>query len=303
MEPAGSGVTDLRAYRLFAFTAFPAYLLWTHFTIGLRAEHAVITGAFMFMFGFNRKTVKFAVLVVPFLLVGVLYDNLRLVIDYRADIHVADLFNAELALFGINTEAGRIILPDFFMKHTHWFLDFICGAAYLLYLVEVVAFGLFFFWRDQFTLSRFAWAFLLINVMGMITWLAYPAAPPWYVQDYGLGPAVLDALPSPAGALRFDELLGITVFQGFYSRSANVFGAMPSLHCGYPTVVLLCCLSLNRRYQIGAAAFLALVAFSAVYLSHHYVLDVIAGIAYGIAAYLVVAAVQNKVSKRAEQVG
>ena len=56
---------------------------------------------------------------------------------------------------------------------------------------------------------RGVWAFVLLNVMAVATFILYPAAPPWYVEKYGLGPAVLNTSPSVAGAARIDQLLGI----------------------------------------------------------------------------------------------
>jgi membrane-associated phospholipid phosphatase len=109
------------------------------------------------------------------------------------------------------------------------------------------------------------------------------------VAQYGLGPANLSAVPSAAGAARFDALLGWHYFQGFYTRSHNVFGAMPSLHAAYPTVVLLSVWTVPRWWARAAAgAFAVLVAFAAVYLDHHYVLDVVAGVTIALVTYAVV---------------
>ena len=60
-----------------------------------------------------------------------------------------------------------------------------------------------------------------------------------------------------------------------------VFGAMPSLHVAYALIVVLegwACFSPAAR---GASlAFFLLMAFAAVYLDHHWVLDVVAGCTY-----------------------
>lgn len=112
-------------------------------------------------------------------------------------------------------------------------------------------------------MSTLAWGFLLVNLIGMFDWLVFPAAPPWYVAQYGAGPAQLDATPSAAGAARFDELLGVHYFADFYARSGNVFGAMPSLHVAYPTLVFLVLRERVRLGAIMALSFAIFVAFSA----------------------------------------
>ena len=113
--------------------------------------------------------------------------------------------------------------------------------------------------------------------------MLFPVAPPWYVAQYGLGPAVLEAIPSAAGAARFDELTGIKYFAAFYSRNPNVFGAMPSLHVAYPVIATLAVRDRGVRWWGPIFLLALLVMFSAVYLNHHYIVDVIGGV---IAAFI-----------------
>jgi membrane-associated phospholipid phosphatase len=123
-------------------------------------------------------------------------------------------------------------------------------------------------------------------MIGMTCELLFPTAPPWYVAQYGLGPAHMDAVASAAGTARFDAIFGIHYFASFYARSKDVFGAMPSLHVAYPTVVMLAVWNVRPRWvRVFAASFVALMAFAAVYLNHHYVLDVLAGLLTAVVAY------------------
>ena len=87
---------------------------------------------------------------------------------------------------------------------------------------------------------------------------------------------------SAAGAARFDELIGFPVMASFYGKSADVFGAIPSLHVVYPMLALLYGWRLPR-FRALAVAYLLLVCLSAVYLDHHYVLDILIGFAVGLA--------------------
>ena len=88
------------------------------------------------------------------------------------------------------------------------------------------------------------------------------------------------------GTVRFDDLLGIDYFRSFYQRSANVFGAMPSLHVAFPAGTTLALLPMGRRWWIPCLVMTLLVAFAAVYFQHHYVLDVLAGFACALLAWL-----------------
>lgn len=91
----------------------------------------------------------------------------------------------------------------------------------------------------------------------------------------------------PAGFQNFDRLTGLKIFSMIYSKNANVFAALPSLHAAYPVLtVLYGSLSKKLWLHIGFVLFTLSVWFSAVYSRHHYVLDVLAGGTCAITAYI-----------------
>jgi membrane-associated phospholipid phosphatase len=236
------------------------------------------------------RAFRFLGLFLPCVLTGVAYDWFRLVVHLRGPIHVADLYHAELAWFGI---AGQVP-ADWLLAYTHPLLDAICGLSYVLYLYVPMAMAIVLFFKDQRRMLLVGFAFFFTNLLGLILYLSYPAAPPWYVAIHGLGPVQLDALPSAAGAARFDALFGIQFFQNFYSRSANVFGAMPSLHVAYPMSTCLALVGMKRRWWLPVAVFVAVVSFAAIYLQHHYILDVIVGALCALVAFLLARAVMKR---------
>ena len=61
-----------------------------------------------------------------------------------------------------------------------------------------------------------------------------------------------------------------------------MFGAIPSLHVVYPLLALLYGWRLPR-FRIVAIVYLFLVCLSAVYLNHHYILDILIGFALAFA--------------------
>lgn len=284
---------ELGVWRWAVLVIFPLHLLVTAMTIGIRFEHVLMDATFIVLAWASPRLRRLSFYCLPMGLTAMAYDNLRFVTHLRGTIHVADLYAADLRWFGLDTEAGRIILPEYFRRHPNVLLDLVCGFAYLSYLYEIIGLGFYLYFRDESRMSRLAWGFMAVNLMGMATYLIYPAAPPWYVEQYGLGPAVLDAAPSAAGAARFDELLGISYFANFYARNINVFGAMPSLHVAYPVLVFCVVVGMGRAWAITTGLFALLVAFSAVYLRHHYVWDILMGALYGAVAYGAVSLVQS----------
>jgi membrane-associated phospholipid phosphatase len=125
---------------------------------------------------------------------------------------------------------------------------------------------------------------LWLNLAGYATYLLYPAAPPWYVDHYGLGPAVLSAAPEAAGAARFDAALGVDVFAAYYGRNANVFGAIPSLHVGQTFLAVLYAWRW-RSLRVAVTTLWAIVAFASIYLNHHYVVDGLVGMVFAAAVF------------------
>jgi membrane-associated phospholipid phosphatase len=204
----------------------------------------------------------------------------------RGHIHTGELWELEHTLFPAPGTAGT--WPAFFATHTHAVLDFFCGFSYAAYLYEVIGLVLLFFFRKHPRFESLCWTFMLVNTLGLVTYMLYPAAPPWYVMKYGPGLADLTAPPSPAGTARFDTLMGIHYFAKFYARNPNIFGAMPSLHAAYPVVVAWQVWGMGRAWRVGSVAFAVLVSFSALYLQHHYILDVVAGVTAALVASAVV---------------
>lgn len=101
--------------------------------------------------------------------------------------------------------------------------------------------------------------------------------PPWYVELYGFQ-FNLNVPGNPAGFIHFDQIMGLRIFSSMYSKNANVFAAIPSLHAAYPLLtVLYGSLSKKCWLHFLFVVFTLFVWFSAVYSRHHYVLDVLAG--------------------------
>ena len=230
----------------------------------------------------------------PILLTGVLYDSQR----YWGEAvpHIAGPYELEKRLFGVPSPDGTLTLNEWFGLHLHPVLDFIAGGAYLTFIGVFILLAAYFTRRIHFdtdsrsTPSRrrwsaraVVWSFLVVNVLGFGTWFFYPVAPPWYVDTYGLDTILLDVPMNPARTLRFDALFGTRFFTGMYGAGSNPFGAIPSLHISYPVLSVVFAMRLKRLRKF-TVVFASMVGFAAVYLNHHYLIDVLLGIVYGLIA-------------------
>lgn len=257
--------------------------LWLSVTtmcIGIRPEHALLAFLIASMFFLNGATRRFVVALVPFALFGISYDWMNLLPNYEVNpIDVKDLYDAEKSLFGIATAQGTITPNEFFALHNCAFMDFWAGFFYLCWVPVPIAFGIgLYFTRQRRVYLHFAIVFLLVNLIGFACYYIHPAAPPWYVMKYGFEP-ILGTPGDVAGLGRFDEMTGLSVFHGLYSRNANVFAAIPSLHSAYMVIAFY--YSLRSKcplwLRITFAVIMVGIWFTAVYSCHHYIIDAILG--------------------------
>lgn len=276
-----------------------SYLLLTAVFIGLRPEHVIMLGVYAILFATTRSTRKLAVGLLPFLIFGISYDWMRVFPNYLVNtIDVEHLYNLEKRLFGVVVDGQRLTLCEFFTENHHPFLDLLAGIFYFGWVPIPFGIAIYLYFRgDMDNFLRFGIVFLLVNFIGFIGYYIYPAAPPWYALQYGFQP-ILDTPGNMAGLARFDELIGFPLFGSIYGRNANVFAAVPSLHSAYLVVTLYYAL----RHKIGVflkvfiVLFMMGIWFTAVYTSHHYVIDVLLGVICAILGILLFEKVMMKSS-------
>lgn len=270
-------------------TALAVWLGVTALCIGFRPEHlwlSLLLGALFFACRTSRKLV---VALLPFIVFGISYDWMNIVHNYEVNpVDIQGIYETEKSLFGITAADGSRLTPnEFFALHTTPILDFLGGFFYLCWVPVPILFGLYlYFGRQETVYLHFALVFLLVNFIGFAGYYIHPAAPPWYVAMHGFG-FNLSTPGEVAGLGAFDDMTGLGIFHGLYGRNANVFAAVPSLHSAYTLVAFI--YSLKAKCPAWLRIFLAFVTlgiwFTAVYTSHHYIIDVAMGILCSLAGY------------------
>ena len=274
-----------------------AYLAVMYALGGPGPEHFLLAGIALVLSVWNDDSRRLALIGLPYLLYALVYDSMRWYADYIRSpiIHVHEPYDFDLHWFGIH----GLTPNEWLQQHTSAPLDLVCGLAYtpMFFIGESVLLSIYFIAKGKVRRAeRFTWIFVISNLIGFAFYYIYPAAPPWYVSDHGFA-VDLSVHASPAGAIRFDQLIGIPLMQGFYGKSADVFGAIPSLHVVYPFLALIYGWYL-RRFRLIAAVYFLLVCFAAVYLNHHYLVDIFLGLAIALAVMAVVRAAFGAVEPR-----
>jgi hypothetical protein len=127
---------------------------------------------------------------------------------------------------------------------------------------------------------------LAVSVLGEITFVLAPTAPPWLAEQAGYVTGVHHILKQSLYDLHFTSLANLIGDKESYDTTA----AVPSLHAAFPLVCLLTAwrFGLPRWIRLALAVNVLGVSFAIVYTGDHYVVDALAGFVYAVAAFLIV---------------
>ena len=255
------------------------YLLLAAWLIGYKTDQLVLVILFNSLFYLSGVTRRFILGFTVFIVFWILFDSMKAFPNYRYNaVQIESIYRLEQRWFGIGGQTPN----EYWLAHRTTFLDVLTGMCYLCWIPLPLAFAGYLFYRNKEWFFRYALSFLLVNLLGFVIYYVCPVAPPWYVHEYGF--VFHPHTPgNVAGLGRFDSFVHAGVFSALYSKSSNVFAAMPSLHAAYPLTVFY----FGMKYRLGRinvffAAIMVGIWFAAVYSGHHYVLDVLAGIGCGL---------------------
>ena len=261
-----------------------AYLLLSFVLIGFKSEQVFLIILFSALYFISAPTRKFILAFSIFIIYWIVFDYMKAFPNYHFNnVHIESLYNIEKKLFGIHYNGTIITANEYWLQNAKTFLNIITGIFYLTWVPVPLLFAVYLFYKKREQFFYFSLTFFLVNILGFVIYYAYPAAPPWYVQQHGF---IFDPLTrgNTAGLARFDNYFHARIFKSIYEKSSNVFAAMPSLHSSYPVIVLYFALK-NKLGLINILFAIIMIGiwFSAIYNSHHYICDVLMGIACAIA--------------------
>jgi hypothetical protein len=217
----------------------------------------------------------------PFVAVIFIYESFRS-IAFHLNSHVNYTVGPTIDrfLFG---NLPTVYLQNWLWKgHTSWY-DYLLYIPYLLHFVIPVSLAIL-VWKTR---EKYYWqvvfTYCLVAFMGFFTFLAMPAAPPWLAsQNHHIQPITRISSEVWAG-------LGLHNFPSLYNRiTPNQVAAIPSLHAAWAVLLVLFVGKLyGRRWALLASVYPVLIFIGTIYEAEHYATDIIAGIVYGIASYLI----------------
>ncbi|MEX0674101.1 MAG: phosphatase PAP2 family protein [Gaiellaceae bacterium] len=158
---------------------------------------------------------------------------------------------------------------------TYWLSQFAVLGLALLYV----------YLRRNEAFLRFRNTVLAANVIGLAGYIAFPTAPPRMFPEFGF----VDVLA------RFSSL---NHGSAIVELASNPYAAMPSLHAADSLIVgvTMALLVRRRAFKVLWLAWPAWVAFCVMATGNHFWLDIAAGAAVALLAYVAVAAASGRVA-------
>lgn len=234
--------------------------------------------ALFFVFGQTRAfIIRFA----PLIILLIVYEGFRSFIPHlNSHVHYSEMINFDKWL-------GGGVLPTTHLQNLLWhgnvrWYDFYFYFLYTVHFLMPIILGVV-IWKkfgDR-NYWQFMVALLTLSYGAFLTYLLFPAAPPWMASDMHL--------IEPIRRISSDVwwAMGIKDFSSLYANlSPNPVAAVPSLHCAYPTLFALFVVRLFKAKKFWLVWLYPIsISLGVVYLGEHYVFDVILGIIFALIAF------------------
>jgi membrane-associated phospholipid phosphatase len=224
----------------------------------------------------------------PLMLVLLCYDLSRPVREWIGTApHVLPQLDADRWTFGE--------LPTSWLQHAlydpgvaHWY-DYLTFFVYLSHFFVTLA-VLAVLWKVSYPRFRqYRTLVVVLATAGFVTYVLFPAVPPWLAAYDGHIEPVPRTLAGMWGAVGIEPAHALFENHGeFYNQEA----AIPSLHAAYPMLLLLFFWGAGTWARIGLGAYALAMAFALVYTGEHYVSDVAIGWLYAGGVFAGVTAVR-----------
>ena len=292
---------DWVAVRRVALIVYAGVLVWSTFAIGVPIAHDRI---FLFTFAGLacacigrswRSALHLVIDWVPFALVIIGYDYSRGWADsvgfgpyYTPQLdadrllffnHVPTVWLQERLYDFAITRTGRYSLIG---EPKLW--EVVLSITYVShYLVSFILAGVL--WaKERKRFQAFARRFVTLSYLGFLTYVVFPAAPPWLAAQHG-------DLPSFVGRYgRGFDRIGLHAVRDLIDKGAatsNLTAAVPSLHFGFATLIAITLWPTWPRWTRPLlVGYPILMGFTLVTTGEHYVSDLILGGLYAVAAHL-----------------
>jgi hypothetical protein len=279
LQPSPKAFLWLRRLRLLLpFVVVAFFLYWRIFF----TPDALFVVLFVIFLSYGLA-VEFIAKFLPFLALLASYDAFRGLVPYISKhIHYQPMIK-------FDSFVGHGTLPTVWLQRLlyhgtlHWY-DFYFYGLYMMHFVTPILIAVL-IWRTRpQQYWRFVWSLVALSYAAFVTYIIFPAAPPWMASQNGYIPHIEKLSTDIWWAM------GVHNFPSLYDKFApNPVAAVPSLHAAYPTMVTLFIWRLyGWKWGLVALFYAASVWVGVIYMGEHYLFDVCLGITYAVMAFVAV---------------
>ena len=236
--------------------------------------------ALLIIFAAFGQARMFIVRFVPFIMLLVVYDSFRSIADdLNTYVNFWPMISFDRNVFG--GVLPTTVLQDWWWHGALTWLDFYFYFLYAIHFVMPIVLAVL-IWK---LMPKMYWEFVIaivaLSFMAFITYIIFPAAPPWMASELGYIEPIHRISSDIWHAMGFQD-----ASQLYADLSPNKVAAVPSLHSAYPLLFVLYFWRLfGWRNTWWLIAYPVSMWIGVVYLGEHYVIDAILGALYTIAAY------------------
>jgi hypothetical protein len=219
----------------------------------------------------------------PFIALLLVYDSLRGLVPLLTHrVHFTEMIKFDQWV-GHGTAPSNLLQNLLYHGHLNWY-DFYFYALYIGHFFFPLMFAVILWQRNLRQYFRFVVGLTVLSYAAFITFIAFPAAPPWMASDAGLIPTLHKVSTDIWWAM------GVHNFSQVYNHlNPNPVAAVPSLHSAYPFLVSLFVFrEWGRKIGLISLIYPMSIWLGVVYMGEHYLFDVVVGVAYASLAFIAV---------------
>lgn len=196
--------------------------------------------------------------------------------------HVQPQLGFDEWLFGGTAPTVRLQDALWNPADPRWY-DYLAWLVYLSHFVVTLTVAIVLWVRAYPLFRRFRVLFLTVTFAGFLTYVLYPAIPPWLATQRGDMPHTVRIVRAMWLELGLSDVAAVF---GEKSKYAFPVGALPSLHAAWPFLLVVFFWPIAGKWRALLVAYALAMATTLVYTADHFVFDILLGWAYVVVVVL-----------------
>lgn len=241
--------------------------------------------ALLFISAVFGQARAFIIRFLPLVLLMTLYEYFRgLADDLNGTVHFTEMIDVDRWMFF--GHLPTIVLQDWLWKGSVQWYDFYFYFIYMIHFLMPALLAVLIWKTRPKHYWQFMWALVGLSFAAFVTYILYPAAPPWMASlpEHGY-------ITEPMRRISSDIwwAMGVKNFTELYNNiPANPVAAIPSLHSAFPMLFAMFVTGLYGMKRFWWVYVYPVTMWIGVtYMGEHYVIDAILGALYAVLAYYV----------------